>query len=68
MAAPVVNHVTRLSITVPSPLGGCMWALSPSKQHGDGNVLVCQSNGYPQDSNPNIDKIIFVLKKCQLIL
>jgi hypothetical protein len=32
-----------------------MWALSPSKQHGEGRVLVCQSNGQPQDSNPNID-------------
>ena len=43
------------TITVPSPLGGTMWALSPSKQHGEGRVLVCQSNGYPQDSNPNIN-------------
>ena len=43
------------TITVPSPLGGCMWALSQSKQHGEGRVLVCQSNGYPQDFNPNIN-------------
>jgi len=43
------------TITVPSPLGGCMWSLSPSKQHGEGRVLICQSNGYPQDSNPNIN-------------
>lgn len=43
------------TITVPSPRGGIMWSLSPSKQHGKGNVLVCQSNGHPQDYNPNID-------------
>jgi len=43
------------TITVPSSLGGRMWNLSPSKQHGNGNVLVCQSNGQPQDSNPNIN-------------
>jgi hypothetical protein len=43
------------TITVPSPLGGSMWALSPSTHHGEGRVLICQSNGAPQDSNPNID-------------
>jgi hypothetical protein len=43
------------SITVPSEKGGIMWTLSNSQQHGDGKVLVCFSNGYPQDSNPNID-------------
>jgi hypothetical protein len=43
------------TITVPSPLGGSMWALSPSTHHGEGRVLTCQSNGAPQDSNPNID-------------
>lgn len=43
------------TITIPSPLGGRMWSLSPSKQHGNGKVLVCQSNGQPQDSNPNIN-------------
>ena len=43
------------TITVPSSLGGRMWNLSPSKQHGSGNVLICQSNGQPQDSNPNIN-------------
>ena len=43
------------TITVPSPLGGTMWQLSSSKQHGEGSLLVCQSNGYPQDSNPNIN-------------
>jgi len=43
------------TITVPSSLGGRMWNLSLSKQHGAGNVLVCQSNGQPQDSNPNIN-------------
>lgn len=43
------------TITVPSSLGGRMWNLSLSKQHGAGNVLACQSNGQPQDSNPNIN-------------
>ena len=43
------------TITVPSSLGGRMWNLSPSKHHGKGNVLVCQSNGQPQDANPNIN-------------
>jgi hypothetical protein len=43
------------SITVPSEKGGIMWTLSNSLQHGNGKVLVCFSNGFPQDSNPNID-------------
>jgi hypothetical protein len=43
------------TITVPSPLGGSMWALNTSTHHGEGRVLICQSNGAPQDSNPNID-------------
>jgi len=43
------------TITVPSSLGGSMWNLSQSKQHGEGKVLVCFSNGQPQDANPNID-------------
>jgi hypothetical protein len=43
------------TITVPSPKGGIMWNLSPSKMHPSGKVLVCKSNGYPQDSNPNIN-------------
>lgn len=43
------------TITVPSPLGGIMWRLSPTKHHGKGNVLECYSDGSPQDSNPNID-------------
>lgn len=43
------------SITIPSALGGRMWELSPSTHHGQGRVLICQSNGAPQDSNPNID-------------
>jgi len=43
------------TITVPSPLGGSMWELSPSTHHGEGRVLICSSNGAPQDSNPNID-------------
>jgi hypothetical protein len=46
------------TITEHSSRGGRMWALSPSKHHGKGNVLVCNSNGSPQDSNPliNVDK------------
>jgi len=43
------------TITSPGPLGGIMWKLSPSTQHGNGNVLICDSNGRPQDNNPNID-------------
>lgn len=43
------------TITVPSPLGGVMWRLSPTKHHGKGNVLECYNDGSPQDSNPNID-------------
>jgi len=43
------------TIMIPSSKGGRMWNLSESKQHGKGNVLVCQSNGQPQDSNPNIN-------------
>lgn len=46
------------TITIPSPRGGCMWNLSPSKQHGNGKVLACNSDGSPQDTNPliNVDK------------
>ena len=56
------------TITVPSPLGGTMWALSPSKQHGEGRVLICQSNGYPQDSNPdiNVDKYWNMFFDCEM--
>jgi hypothetical protein len=43
------------TITTPSPKGGVMWKLSPSTQHGNGNILACQSNGFPQDKNPNIN-------------
>jgi len=43
------------TITVPSSLGGRMWNLSSSKHHDNGNILVCQNNGYPQDTNPNIN-------------
>ena len=43
------------TITHPGPKGGMMWKLSPSKQHGNGNVLVCNSNGSPQDLNPEIN-------------
>lgn len=43
------------TITVPSPKGGIMWNLSPSQHHGTGRVLVCNSDGSPQDSNPSIN-------------
>jgi hypothetical protein len=43
------------SIQTPSPNGGIMWALSPSTHHGYGNILYCDSNGQPQNSNPLID-------------
>jgi hypothetical protein len=40
---------------------GTAWTLhgmSPTKQHGNGSVLTCLSNGHPQDRNPkiNVDK------------
>jgi hypothetical protein len=50
------------TITIPSPKGGCMWNLSSSKQHGSGKVLICNSDGSPQDSNPNIN-VDFYWKK-----
>lgn len=43
------------TITTPSEKGGIMWNLTPSNHHGSGKVLVCNSNGSPQDANPNID-------------
>lgn len=43
------------TISVPSDKGGIMWTLSPSNHHGDGKVLICNSDGSPQDSNPNIN-------------
>jgi hypothetical protein len=43
------------TITQPGPKGGVMWQLSPSKQHGKGNILICNSDGSPQDSNPKIN-------------
>lgn len=43
------------TITVPSPKGGIMWNLSPTTHHGSGRVLICNNDGSPQDSNPNIN-------------
>ena len=44
------------SVKVPTPRAGIMWTLSESKQFGNNNkVLICYSNGYPQDHNPNIN-------------
>ena len=43
------------TITQHGPKGGVMWTLSPSTQHGNGKVLICQSNGLPQDRNPKIN-------------
>ena len=44
------------SVTVPTPKAGVMWTLYSSNQFGPNNkVLICNSNGYPQDSNPNIN-------------
>jgi hypothetical protein len=43
------------TITVPSSKGGIMWKLSDSTHHGSGKVLICNSNGSPQDTNPNIN-------------
>ena len=46
------------TIKIHSDKGGIMWELFPSTHHGDGNILYCDSNGQPQDSNPliNVDK------------
>lgn len=43
------------TIAIPGPKGGIMWKLSPTNHHGEGNVLICNSNGAPQDANPNIN-------------
>lgn len=43
------------TIKQPGPKGGIMWTLSQSIQHGNGKVLICQSNGLPQDRNPKIN-------------
>jgi hypothetical protein len=43
------------TIAIPSSKGGVMWKLSPSKHHGEGQVLICKSDGSPQDANPNIN-------------
>jgi len=52
------------TIKYPSEKGGVMWDLYPTQHHGNGNILFCSSNGYPQDSNNAIDvnkywKLIF---------
>ena len=46
------------TIKVPSEKGGIMWSLFPSSHHEKGNVLICNSNGYPQDNNTliNVDE------------
>jgi len=46
------------TIKVPSEKGGIMWSLFPSSHHEKGNVLICNSNGYPQDNNRliNVDE------------
>jgi hypothetical protein len=46
------------TITTPSDKGGIMWSLIPSAHHGKGNILMCNSNGSPQDTNPliNVDE------------
>jgi len=46
------------TIRIPSSNGGIMWKLYPSTHHGDGNILYCNSDGMPQDTNPliNINK------------
>jgi hypothetical protein len=43
------------TIQTPSEKGGVMWKLYPTHHHGKGNVLVCSSNGYPHDKNPNLN-------------
>jgi hypothetical protein len=34
---------------------GSAWSMYPSLQFGGGNIISCQSNGHPQDTNPNIN-------------
>ena len=34
---------------------GSAWVMVPTKHHNNGKVLVCLSNGNPQDRNPNIN-------------
>jgi len=34
---------------------GSAWPLHQSIQFGNGSVLICHSNGYPHDNNPNIN-------------
>tara|TARA_R110000796_G_scaffold58413_4_gene134861 strand:+ start:16317 stop:16994 length:678 start_codon:yes stop_codon:yes gene_type:complete len=43
------------TIKIPSPKGGIMWTLLPSKHFDSGMVLRCQPNGRPHDMNPNIN-------------
>ena len=46
------------SIKIHSENGGIMWELYPTRHHGNGNILACDSNGHPQDTNSsiNVDK------------
>lgn len=44
---------------------GTAWQMYPSQQFENGHILSCLSNGYPQDTNPNINvdkywKILFL--------
>ena len=43
------------SIKVPSPKGGIMHTMSPSKDHENGKVISCYGNGMPHDHNSKIN-------------
>lgn len=45
---------------------GSAWFMYPSLQHGNGNIISCDSNGHPQDHNPNInvDRYWDILFQC----
>ena len=45
---------------------GTAWPMPLSQQFGNGNVLMCLSNGHPQDLNPliNVDKYWSILFDC----
>jgi hypothetical protein len=57
-----INEISKnASLTIGGYYGyhnntlGTAWTMYPSYQFGNGVVISCQSNGYPQDLNPKID-------------
>lgn len=43
------------TITVHSEKGGIMHTMHKSEHHGGGKIISCMSNGFPHDSNPDIN-------------